>query len=202
MPKSPSGQTPPALTHKERTRARILDEAAGALRQEGIRGIGVADLMKRAGLTHGGFYAHFSSRDDLVAHAIDRMFEDSNFRRNRPLDNADPAAGVAAFIDGYLSDKACTHPEHACPIPSLISEAPHMPSEARTRFAQGITTVRAALAVTLKKLGHADAKTLAGSVLAEMVGAMAIARALPDAADTAALLTKTRQDLKNRLIKT
>jgi len=191
-----------SLSHKERTRARILDEAAAALRQEGISGIGVADLMKRAGLTHGGFYAHFSSRDDLVAHAIDRMYEDSSFFRNRPLDNADPAAGLAALIDGYLSERAMAHPEHACPIPSLISEAPHMPEEARARFAKGITGLRAALAVTLRKLGHKEVKALAGSVLAEMVGAMAIARALPDAAEAAALLDKTRQALKNRLIRT
>jgi len=199
MPKTVASES--ALSHKERTRARILDEAAGALRTEGIGGIGVADLMKRAGLTHGGFYAHFASRDDLVTHAIGRMFEDSNFCRNRPLDNDDPAAGLAAFIDGYLSEKAWAHPEHACPIPSLVSEAPHMPNAARARFAQGITNVRTALAVTLKKLGHKEAKTLAGSLLAEIVGAMAIARALPDEADAAALLAKTRQDLKARLIK-
>ncbi len=197
MPK-PTAE-PDTLSPKERTRARILNEAASALRTEGIGGIGVADLMKRAGLTHGGFYAHFSSRDELVAHAVDRMFEDSIFRRTRPLDNDDPAAGLAAFIDGYLSEKALMHPEHACPIPSLVSEAPHMPSEARARFAKGITGLNAALAATLKKLGHKDAKTLARSVLSEMVGAMAIARALPDEAD--ALLVKTRQDLKDRLLK-
>ncbi len=201
MPKTSAPVVHNALSHKERTRARILDEAAVAMRQEGIGGIGVADLMKRAGLTHGGFYAHFASRDDLVAHAVDRMFEDSNFCRNRPLDNDDAAIGLAAFIDGYLSEKAWAHPEHACPIPSLISEAPHMPSEARARFAQGITGVRTALTATLKKLGHKEGKTLADSVLAEIVGAMAIARALPDEAEAAALLTKTRQELKSRLIK-
>lgn len=201
MPKSADSVAGPAISHKERTRARILDEAAGALRQEGISGIGVADLMKRAGLTHGGFYAHFSSRDDLVAHAIDRMFEDSGVRRNRLLDSDDPAAGLATFIDGYLSEKALAHPEKACPIPSLISEAPHMPDEARARFAQGIAASQMALAVTLRKLGHKEVKALAGSVLAEMVGAMAIARALPAESEAAAVLAKTRQDLKSRLIK-
>ncbi|HZV09332.1 MAG TPA: TetR/AcrR family transcriptional regulator, partial [Novosphingobium sp.] len=63
--------------HKARVRDRILDEAAAALRSGGTDGLSVANLMKRAGLTHGGFYAHFENRDDLVAHAVDRMFKDS-----------------------------------------------------------------------------------------------------------------------------
>ena len=65
------------LTHKERTHARILEEAASAMRLHGADGISVAGLMKRAGLTHGGFYAHFASRDALVLDAVDRMLLDS-----------------------------------------------------------------------------------------------------------------------------
>jgi Transcriptional regulator len=187
------------LSHKERTRARILDEAAKALRSEGLTGIGVADLMKRAGLTHGGFYAHFESRDDLVAHAIDRMFEDSTFRRSRPLDGDDPAAGLARLIDGYLSERALKNPGQSCPIPALISEAPHMAEAARTRFAHGITRLQDEMAAALKKLGRKYPQVLAASLLSEMVGAMAIARALPDETEAVAFLVKARESLKARL---
>jgi len=193
---------PTELSHKERTRARILSEAAKALRTEGIGGIGVADLMKRAGLTHGGFYAHFSSRDDLVTCAIDQMFVDSNFNRTRPLEAADPAAGIARFIDGYLSENARKHPDLACPLPTLASEVRLLPEAARQRFATGYDAVRNALTASLKKLGHKDAAMLATTTLAEMVGTMAIARALPDDSAAAALLTKTREGLKQRLVKT
>src|SRR4051812_16395608 len=82
--------------HKERTRDRILDEAAQALRMHGTEGVSVAALMKRAGLTHGGFYAHFASRDDLVAHAVDRMFQDS---AGQAFLSDDPGAdGLEALI--------------------------------------------------------------------------------------------------------
>jgi TetR/AcrR family transcriptional repressor of nem operon len=190
---------PTEMSHKERTRARILDEAAKALRAEGIGGIGVADLMKRAGLTHGGFYAHFASRDDLVAHAIDRMFVDSNFYRNRPLDADDPREGLTRFIDGYLSETARRNPDHSCPIPSLVSEIRNLPMAARERFTDGYGVLRTAMAAALKKAGHKDANALAGSVLAEMVGAMAIARALPDDGEAAARLASARDTLKRRL---
>ena len=83
---------PEPTTHKARTRGRILDEAAKAMREHGHEGIGVANLMKRAGLTHGGFYAHFKDRDDLVAAAIGRMFEDSKAMLARYFRPGDPRA--------------------------------------------------------------------------------------------------------------
>jgi Transcriptional regulator len=199
MTKSHSS-TDAEMSHKERTRTRIIDEAAKALRTEGLTGIGVADLMKRAGLTHGGFYAHFESRDDLVAHAIDRMYADSAFRRSRPLEAADPAEGLARLIDGYLSEKACKNRDQACPIPSLVSEAPHMAEVARNRFVQGIAHLQNEIATVLKKLGHKHPAAEAASVLSEMVGAMALARALLDESEAAAFLAKSRENLKARLL--
>jgi TetR/AcrR family transcriptional repressor of nem operon len=155
------------LSHKERTRARILDEAASAMRASGPEGISVAALMKRAGLTHGGFYAHFSSRDDLVAHAIDRMFEDSKAMLARHLTDSEPAAGLAMLIDYYLSERV-------------------------QRF-------QAAIADSLKALGKDAPEALAASVLAEMVGAMSLARSVGDEAAAQAMLAASRERLKERL---
>jgi TetR/AcrR family transcriptional repressor of nem operon len=187
------------LSHKERTRARILDEAASAMRASGPEGISVAALMKRAGLTHGGFYAHFSSRDDLVAHAIDRMFEDSKAMLARHLTDSEPAAGLAMLIDYYLSERARLAPQLTCPLPTLAGEASRMPEAARGRFAAGVQRFQAAIADSLKALGKDAPEALAASVLAEMVGAMSLARSVGDEAAAQAMLAASRERLKERL---
>ncbi|SFK52689.1 transcriptional regulator, TetR family [Sphingomonas sp. NFR04] len=187
-----------AMTPKERTRARILDEAAKAMREKGADGIGVAALMKRAGLTHGGFYAHFENRDDLVAHAVDRMFQDSAFVLQRHLGGNAAAKGLSELIDYYLSEDTRRRTDGGCPLPSLGGEACRMPAAARARFADGITAFRAALAKALTAFGAPDPEALAASVLAEMVGAMTLARALDDDAAKDALHA-SRAQLKRRI---
>ena len=87
------------ITHKERTRQRILDEAAAIMRVVGTEGIGVAALMKRVGLTHGGFYAHFASRDDLVSNVIDRMFIETKQRLNGLSTLSEGADRLSFLID-------------------------------------------------------------------------------------------------------
>ncbi|MFL0418190.1 TetR/AcrR family transcriptional regulator [Sphingomonas sp. 179-I 2A4 NHS] len=186
------------MTAKDRTRARILDEAASAMRERGSDGIGVAALMKRAGLTHGGFYAHFENRDDLVCHAVDRMFRDSAEILRQHLGQEDAARGLAALIDAYLSDELLQAADRGCPLPALSGEAMRMPAAARERFREGIVAFRGALAKTLATLGRPEPDALAASVLAEMVGAMAVARAL--GGDMAATqLAASREQIKRRL---
>src|SRR6266436_6519607 len=89
--------------HKERTRARVLAEAAAAIRSKGAERVGVAGVMAGAGLTHGGFYAHFKSKDDLVAQAITHMFEVSYAGFLSHTEGRVPAAAVSNFIDVYLA---------------------------------------------------------------------------------------------------
>lgn len=186
-------------THKARTHARILDEAAAAMRLHGSGGISVAGLMQRAGLTHGGFYAHFKSRDELVAHAIDRMFEDCRGLVDRNLGMHDPARGLAGLIDSYLSDFIRSRPELGCPLPGLTAEVPRMPAAARARFNQGVARFEEALADALAALGKPEPASLARSVLAEMVGAMSLARAAADEASGSDILRSSRRSLKGRL---
>lgn len=186
-------------THKERTRTRILEEAAKAMRSHGYASVSVADLMKRAGLTHGGFYAHFSSRDDLVVHAIDRMFEDSALMVEHYLTKDAGKEGLAALIDNYLSKRALQKVEKGCPLPSLCGEASRLPAAARERFQLGIDRFQASLSRSLEALGAPNPDDLARSALAEMVGAMALARTLKSDDNALALLDATRRDLKHRL---
>src|ERR1700736_5346540 len=89
--------------HKERTRERLLAEAATAIKTEGPDRIGIAAIMGKAGLTHGGFYAHFGSKEELVAAAIERMFEQTGASFRKRVDGLPPAEALAHFIDFYLS---------------------------------------------------------------------------------------------------
>ncbi|NYI23649.1 TetR/AcrR family transcriptional repressor of nem operon [Sphingobium francense] len=170
-----------------------------AMRVRGHEGISVADLMKRAGMTHGGFYAHFSSRDDLVAHAIDRMFNDSKALLHQYLGEEPDMAGLAALIDFYLSEQAMLRTEQACPLPALSGEAIRLPSPARERFEAGMDSFRDGIRRALEAGGLREAEGLASSVLAEMVGTMAMARAVSDKARALAILDASRRNLRDRL---
>jgi len=185
--------------HKERTRARILDEAARALRVGGTEGVSVSALMKRAGLTHGGFYAHFSSRDDLVAHAVARMFQDSTAMLDHFVPQGAGVDGVAALIDYYLSERALASPEHNCPIPSLSGEVCRMSGAARAEFEAGVRRFRERLADALHSTVGDKRLQVATSLLSEMVGAMTLARMESDPAAARELLRRSRDQLKRRL---
>lgn len=183
---------------KERTRERILDEAARALREQGSEGIRVAELMQRAGLTHGGFYAHFKSRNDLIGEAIARMRTDSREMLGRNLDQRDVAEGLGALIDDYLSDDRVRRVDTSCPLPVLGQEARRLPSAARSLLSETIDTFRTRMAESLTKLGAHSPERLGDSLASEMVGAMTLARAMPDEAKARALLAASRFELKRR----
>jgi TetR/AcrR family transcriptional repressor of nem operon len=190
---------PEKITHKERTRARILDEAAKALRERGHEAIGVVDVMNRAGLTHGGFYAHFKNRDDLIAATIDRTFEDSRAMIARHFRGGDPAASLSAMIDDYLSDKHRRRVDTGCTVAALSGEAARMPAVARERFEQGLKAFRRVFLEAITDLGLENASEVATSVVAEMVGSLVVARAMSDESIATRILASSREQLKRRL---
>jgi TetR/AcrR family transcriptional repressor of nem operon len=185
--------------HKERTRRRVLTEAAAAIRVHGPDGIGVASLMSKAGLTHGGFYAHFKSKDDLVAQAITQMFDESVQRFALNADDPDPAVALSNYIDMYVSARHRDARERGCPLPSLSGVLARMPALARTRFSVGVERLTRNIAKRLAELGKPHPEQLAASMLAEMVGAVALARAIADPAASERMLKTSREALKARL---
>src|SRR3954468_1123344 len=113
-------------TRKQLTHDRIVETAARALRGSGFYGVGVADVMRQAGLTHGGFYAHFPSRDVLLAEALDRARQDSQARLKRSIAKGE-ARGLSPFrslVESYLSERHLKEPESGCPVAALASEMP------------------------------------------------------------------------------
>jgi TetR/AcrR family transcriptional repressor of nem operon len=185
--------------HKERTRQRVLSEAAAAIRAHGPDGIGVAALMSKAGLTHGGFYAHFKSKDDLVAQAIGQMFEESRQRFLVNADDPDPAVTLGKYIDMYVSSRHRDTPERGCPLPALSGDLARMPARSRKRFTAGLEGLTSAIAKRVAELGKPHPEHLAASMVAEMVGAVALARAIEDPAASERILKTSREALKARL---
>lgn len=185
--------------HKAKARERILDAAAKAIRREGPERIGVASVMKQAGLTHGGFYAHFPSKDALVAEAVGRMFEGPYSRFAAETEGRSPAEAMAAYVDFYLSPAHRDARDRGCPLPALSGEMARMPEAARGQFNKGAGQLRGALAGFLATMGKGDPDTLAASVMAELVGAMALARTEGDKARSDAMLAASRAALKERL---
>ena len=185
--------------HKEKTHAKLLKAAAKAVRAEGPHRVGVAAVMADAGLTHGGFYAHFASKDALVAAAIGQMFEEARTRFLHETQERTPAQGLIAYIDFYLSAAHRDARRSGCPIAALASDLPRLKKPALEQFADGAARLRAALADKLAQLGNADPQQEASSAMSELVGALSLARAEPDAKRSDAILADSRRALKRRL---
>ncbi len=179
--------------HKEQTRARVVHEAAREIRAKGAAGVAVSGIMARAGLTHGGFYAHFHSRDALIAEAIGAMFADARRQNSATIDGAQtPAQALRRYVDTYLSPRHRDDRERGCPLPSLSADLARLDPTARARFGQGVAALTDRLASMLAAAGHQDADNAASSLLAEMVGAVSLARAVDDVAQSDAILARTR----------
>jgi TetR/AcrR family transcriptional repressor of nem operon len=184
-------------SHKERTRLRVLGEAAAAIRTKGAERVSVAEVMAGAGLTHGGFYAHFESKDDLIAQAITHMFDGTYNHFLSVTEGREPAAAIASWVDSYLSPSHRLERANGCPIPTLSGDLPNLSGRARERFTDGAERVVAGLAKLAKKLGAKDAEALAWSAIAEMAGALALSRTVSDER-AAAILRNSRANVKAR----
>jgi TetR/AcrR family transcriptional repressor of nem operon len=185
--------------HKQKTRERVLQEAAKAVRAEGPHQIGVAKVMADAGLTHGGFYAHFKSREDLLAEAVGQMFREGQARLKQETEGKPPAEALNSYIDFYLSAAHRDTRTSGCPLPFLAADAPRLAEPSRERFARGAAVLADRLAGFLRDLGREEPEALAASALAELVGAVTLARAEPDPDRSDAMLARSRSLLKRRL---
>jgi TetR/AcrR family transcriptional repressor of nem operon len=185
--------------HKLKTRERVLTEAAKAVRAEGPHRIGVAAVMAGAGLTHGGFYAHFKSREELLAEAVEQMFREGDARLSEETEGRPPAEALRRYIDFYLSPAHRDTRTSGCPLPFLAADAPRLEGPCRERYARGVARLTDRLAGLLRELGHDDPDALAASALAELVGAVSLARAEPDPERSSTMLARSRALLLRRL---
>lgn len=181
-------------TRKELSHERIVDAAARAVRRHGYAGVAVADVMKDAGLTHGGFYAHFASRDALLVAAVERAAQGSAgiiAQRAEALAVGGDSA-FRALVDNYLADALLDHVDRGCPVAALCSEMPRQVPDVRKASA---LRVKALLRYIEKSLPAGVPRGQAGVVAATMVGSLQLARAIGSVSQGKALLAATRKSL-------
>jgi TetR/AcrR family transcriptional repressor of nem operon len=185
--------------HKQRTHQKVLKAAAKTIRAKGPDRVAVAEVMAQVGLTHGGFYAHFASKDDLVAAAIGQMFAESGARLEYETANRSPRAALAGYIDFYLSREHRDARRSGCPLAALSSDMPRLNTKVRNQFADGRQRLVRALGGLLEQTGNRHADADANSMFAELLGALSLARMEPDGALSDAVLDDSKRSIKRRL---
>jgi len=169
-----------ASSKKEETRGRILRAAARAIRKHGYEGVGVADVMKEAGLTHGGFYAHFESRDALLAAAVDQEGVESTEHLTRAIAAAKPGQELTALVDAYLSDGHVAAPEQGCAVAAAGSEVPRQEAQVRRAASRRIKDFIGLIERQFPEWGKSAAHDKAMGIAATLVGSVVLARAVDD----------------------
>lgn len=181
-------------TRKEESRDRILDVASRTVRRAGFDGVGVADVMKQAGLTHGGFYAHFPSRDDLLCAAAQRAGQDSRQLHQSHVDRL-LDAGVPPFralVETYLHESGIDNVDCGCPVAALVSELPRQSPAVRDE-GQGLLLGMHRL--VMDALGDDAPPESAWPIAATLVGALQMARAAGDREQALTILASTKRSL-------
>jgi AcrR family transcriptional regulator len=172
---------------KEATHDRIVDAAARAIRRSGYNGTGVADIMKAAGLTHGGFYAHFESREAMLAEAADRAAGDSLAMMERIAVSQPPQQALNAMVHAYLSKEHVEQIEGGCATAALCSEMPRQASAVRRVHTRRIKEMIDLVSRQLPGWGQSGTHEQALVTVATLVGTLALARAVDDPALSDAL---------------
>lgn len=167
-------------SRKEVTHDRIVEVAARAIRRSGYAGIGVADIMKEAGLTHGGFYAHFASRERLLAEAADRAGAEAVGRSANIAAAAAPGQSLQALMRAYLSQQHLEGVDSGCPVAALGSEMHRQSPEVRHAATRHIKEMIDVVARQLPDWGTPGAHEQAMFMVSSMIGTMVVARAVDD----------------------
>jgi AcrR family transcriptional regulator len=166
-----------AKEHKLVTRQRIIETAGRRLKRDGIDGSGVATLMKDAGLTNGAFYAHFASKEDLVATAVaDQLRE----QRERLAAVAPGRAGLEQIVRAYLSPEHRDNPEEGCPSAALLDEITRCTDPTKQAYTDSVLAFIDDIAARLAPHDPPSARTRTLSVYALMIGTLQLSRALAD----------------------
>jgi TetR/AcrR family transcriptional regulator, transcriptional repressor for nem operon len=184
----------PRITQEQKrlNREKIVTAAGEGFRQRGIDGVGIEQLMKSAGMTHGGFYNHFASKDALALEVLHQGFTDSlaalDATREAHPDSA--RAALHAMVDRYVSAEHRDHPEAGCASAALVSDAGRHGVDAQAEYRRGLNGYFEAIADMLVERGResgnelapAEARERAVALFSQMVGALLLSRAIADAA--------------------
>lgn len=164
--------------HKDATRTRIVDVASKRFRKDGVEAVGVARLMADAGLTHGGFYAHFSSKEDLVGEAVRDALDDTRARLERVARAKD--GGIEALVRTYMASQHRDRPDRGCAAAALASEIARHSHPTRRAFTERIEALLDLIADQFPGGDHNMRRRAAVGIFSVMMGALQLARAVSD----------------------
>jgi TetR/AcrR family transcriptional repressor of nem operon len=181
--------------HKAKTRRRIVKTAARQLRGRGLNGPGVATVMKASGLTVGGFYKHFRSKEDLLVEAIEAGFSEFSEKMVEKLKQAPPAERWKQIVRSYLTLEHCEHSDSGCPVAALAPEIARAAPKIRKRIADIMKARRQRMMEFMPGKTAVERERNFTVIFTAMAGAVSVARVFPDATDKQNVLDSVRDHL-------
>jgi TetR/AcrR family transcriptional repressor of nem operon len=181
--------------HKVEVHRKILKDASRRVRAEGIAGVAVSSVMQDAGLTNGGFYKHFASKDELLAESLSEAFREMSDRLTQVAEKSEPGMAWKALVKAYLSPEHCDHPEAGCPVAALAPEMARASHAMKGAIRKEMLQYKNRMLPLMPGRRAADRERAFSAIFSTMIGAVAIARILPDQAERARLLASARDFL-------
>jgi TetR/AcrR family transcriptional repressor of nem operon len=181
--------------HKAEVRQKIVKDASRRVRAEGMTGAAVAAVMRDTGLTHGGFYKHFGSKDDLLIESLHEAFREIADTLAVAAEQSRPDTAWKAIVKTYLSPEYCAHVERGCPLPALAPELARVDKSMRGQILSELVNYKNRMLPFMPGRRTADKERAFFSIFSTMIGAIEIARMLPDPAMQEKVLTSTRDFL-------
>jgi TetR/AcrR family transcriptional repressor of nem operon len=174
--------------HKVKVHRKILKDAARRVRAEGITGAAVSSVMRDSGLTHGGFYKHFGSKGELLTKSLSEAFREVADHLTQAAEKSPPATAWKAIVKAYLSPEHCNHAERGCPLAALAPELARATHAMKAPIRGELIKYKNRMLPFMPGRRVADKERAFFAIFSTMIGAVAIARILPDQAARARLL--------------
>jgi len=181
--------------HKSEIRQKIVKDASRRLRTEGLHGAAVATVMRDTGLTHGGFYKHFGSKDDLLVASLKEAFREIEETLVRAAEQAPAGEAWKAIVKTYLRLELCDHPEHGCPLPALAPELARADKGMKPQIVAELVNYKSQMLPFMPGRRTVDKERAFFAIFSTMVGSVEIARMLPDPAMREKVMASTRDFL-------
>ena len=181
--------------HKAEIHRKIVKDASRRIRNEGITGAAVSAVMRDAGLTHGGFYKHFGSKDELLMESLSAAFEEIADRLAQAAEQSPPETAWKAIVKTYLSLESCDRIEYGCPLPALAPELARADQAMKAQIFEELKKYRSRMLPFMPGQRTADKERAFFSIFATMTGAIEIARMLPEPAMREKVLASAREFL-------
>lgn len=181
--------------HKAEVHRKIVKDASRRVRAEGLNGAAVAAVMRDNGLTHGGFYKHFDSKEELLLESLGEAFRDIGDTLARAAAQSSPEPVWKVIVKTYLNQEYCDHPERGCPLPALAPELTRLDPKIRRRVLPHLVNYRDRMLPFMPGRRAADKERAFFAIFSTMVGAIEIARMLPEPAMREKVLSFARDFL-------